>query len=127
MAVPSGASRHDKTGQARKTGYRGEVVSVRIAVMNCVGEVAGFGNERLVLPALADAWAQRWHRMLVVCGHDRPYGNISAKDGCAAGIGQWRARTPRLRYQAWCAVRRSRGGMPWLSGKPWRKRVTGPA
>ncbi len=48
------------------------MVSVSIAVMNCVGEVAGFGNERLVLPALADACAQRWHPGLVVCGHDRP-------------------------------------------------------
>jgi hypothetical protein len=45
---------------------------VSIAVMNCVGEVAGFGNERLVLLALADACARRWHRVLVVCGHDRP-------------------------------------------------------
>ena len=27
---------------------------MRIAVMNCVGEVAGFGNERLVLPALGE-------------------------------------------------------------------------
>lgn len=43
-----------------------------IAVMNCGDEVAGFGSERLVLPALADACAQRWHPGLVVCGDDRP-------------------------------------------------------
>ena len=72
----------------RQTGCRGEVVSVSIAVMNCGGEVGGFGNERLVLPALADACAQRWHPGLVVWGHDRPYGNIRADDGCAAGTGQ---------------------------------------